>query len=100
MKLLRDEAGTFRIVREIDNDAEIGIPLLEFPDLAAVLDWPAIVADLQAELFRRGLTTATRIATEHAAFTGAILAALRPRIIQAYKDRKKEQQYEQQHDAG
>ena len=76
------------IVRQQDDDPRIGIPL-EPPDVGRI-DWECVKTDLHNELTVRGIRTLNDVRSNGNGFTGAILSALKNRLIALYREEEED----------
>ena len=83
-----DKGGRLRrsLVRDGDPDAlaPLGLPR-GVPDLDRV-DWEGVKRDLHNELHRRGLFTWEDVQQSQDDITGAVLAALKRRLVALYRE--------------
>jgi len=83
----QDETGLLHRswVRDQDPDAfaRSGVPA-DPPDVTA-LDWDAIARELHNELVRRHLVTWADVQAQQQGLTGAVLAVLKPKLVQLYR---------------
>jgi hypothetical protein len=81
-----DGTGLLRcaLIRDFDDESNpsVGLPM-ELPPLNKILS--EAVTDLNNELVQRGLFSIRDIERNEGALTGAILSAIRTKIIMAYK---------------
>lgn len=86
--IYQDAHGKYHrsLIRPGDNP-EWGISL-DPPDVGK-LDWDAIQEDLQKELTVRELSTFEDLSRDQQSLTGAILAAIKVRLINLYKESKR-----------
>lgn len=84
----RDSQGKLHrsMVRNIDDDPHIGIP--QDPPDVSNLDWAGIANDLHNELTARGLATYADLSRNQQDLSGAILAAVKTRVINLFKESK------------
>lgn len=85
-----DNSGKAHVamVRQQDDDPRIGIPL-EPPDVSRI-DWEGVKTDLHNELTLRGIMTVRDIWANGNGFTGAILSALKNRLIALYREEEED----------
>lgn len=78
------------LVRDNDSDADAQKGIPQDPPNVDNLDWEAIKRDLHNELFVLQLFTWNDVQRSQQGITSAILAAIKPRLIQLYRAKEEE----------
>ena len=67
-----------------DSDAPLGY-ISDPPDVINEIDWREVARDLQNNLVDRGLFTYRQMRTSQNGLSGAVLAALKRKVIELYR---------------